>query len=804
MNNSEKSKVELLNEIEELKNENDRLTRSLHEFSISDLKIKEVEFQRTEGLHNAILQATWDGFWLVDTEGKLLEVNEAYCRMSGYTKMELTTMRVTDLEVHESVDEFANHLQKIIRQGDGRFESCHRRKDGTLFDLEVSAMYRKFEGGKLIVFLRDITESKKAETALRKSEERYRNLAENLNELVFEADPYTSQARYVNKAIENIFGYTVEEWLDDPSIWVNSIYPDDRERVLEDSKEARDTLKDGVLTYRIIRKDRSIRWVEERFSWVTDEHGNIILINGLIYDISERKQAELALSESERKYRNLVETAQELIWKCDSNGRFTYLNPAWENSHGYKVEEMLGRSFSDFLSAEISERDMQEFARNMQGVSVREYETNHLTRDGKEITLLFNAIPIIDREGKVIGTQGTAIDITRRKMAEKALIMAKEQAQESDRLKSAFLANMSHEIRTPMNGILGFAGLLKEPKLSGKEQQEYIQIIENSGARMLNIINDIIDISKIESGQIKVDIQESNINQLIEFIYAFFKNDTDAKGLQLFIKNSLPSRESVIKTDREKVFAILTNLVKNAIKFSENGPIEFGYTKKGSNLEFFVRDNGIGIAPDRQQVIFERFIQADNNEKRAYQGAGLGLAITKAYVEMLGGKIWVESELRKGSTFYFTLPYNTRPEEKVAVTDAGSPSETETMNKKLKILIAEDDEISEKLITILVNPFRKEVLIANSGIEAVEKCRNNPDIDLVLMDIQMPGLNGYDATRQIRQFNKDVIIIAQTAFGLTGDREKALEAGCNDYIAKPLDVNLLKKLIRDYFKMASR
>jgi len=363
---------------------------------------------------------------------------------------------------------------------------------------------------------------------------------------------------------------------------------------------------------------------------------------------------------------------------------------------------------------------------------------------------------------------------------------------------------MSHEIRTPMNGILGFARLLQEPKLSGEEQQEYIRIIANSGVRMLNIINDIIDISKIESGQMKVGVQESNINEQIEYIYTFFKPEVERKGLQFSLRNSLSSKESIIKTDREKVFAILTNLVKNAIKFCDNGSIELGYVKKGSNLEFFVRDTGIGILQDRQQAIFERFIQADISDKRAFQGAGLGLTITKAYVEMLGGKIWLESEPGKGSTFYFTLPYITRLEEKVSVEEVGLGEGKETLNKKLKILIAEDDEISEKLITILVNPFRKEVLIANSGVEAVETCRNNPDIDLVLMDIQMPGLNGYEATRQIRQFNKDIIIIAQTAFGLIGDREKALEAGCNDYIAKPLDLNLLKKLIRDYFKMASR
>jgi signal transduction histidine kinase len=244
----------------------------------------------------------------------------------------------------------------------------------------------------------------------------------------------------------------------------------------------------------------------------------------------------------------------------------------------------------------------------------------------------------------------------------KELVKAKEQAEESDRLKSAFLANMSHEIRTPMNGILGFSELLKEPDLTGDEQQEYIRIIEKSGVRMLNILNDIIDISKIEAGLMKLDVKDSNINDQTQYIYTFFKPEAEAKRINLSFKNSLPAKEAIIKTDREKVFAILTNLVKNALKYTKNGSIEFGYvvktTDKPTYLEFFVRDTGIGIPLNRQEAIFERFIQSDNAGILAHQGAGLGLSISKAYVEMLGGKIWVESKEGVGTTFYFTVPYN--------------------------------------------------------------------------------------------------------------------------------------------------
>jgi signal transduction histidine kinase len=244
----------------------------------------------------------------------------------------------------------------------------------------------------------------------------------------------------------------------------------------------------------------------------------------------------------------------------------------------------------------------------------------------------------------------------------KELLRAKEQAEESDRLKSAFLANMSHEIRTPMNGILGFSELLKEPGLSGAQQKEYIKIIEKSGNRMLNIINDIIDISKIEAGLMTLNIADSNINNQIQYIYNFFQPEAEAKKIKLSIETPLPPENVIIRTDREKVYAILTNLVKNALKYTEKGSIHFGYTydpnQQYRELRFFVKDTGIGIPAPRQKAIFERFIQADIVDKMARQGAGLGLSISKAYVEMLGGSIWLESQENSGSTFYFTLPYN--------------------------------------------------------------------------------------------------------------------------------------------------
>lgn len=389
-------------------------------------------------------------------------------------------------------------------------------------------------------------------------------------------------------------------------------------------------------------------------------------------------------------------------------------------------------------------------------------------------------------------------DITAVKKTEKDLIKAKDHAEESDRLKSAFLANMSHEIRTPMNGILGFTELLKMADISTEQQQSYLDIIKKGGERMLNIINDIIDISKIESGQMQLYIARTNINEQIDSISSFFMPEAQAKGIHLLYKTTLPDDESVIRTDPDKVYAILTNLVKNAIKFTRSGFIEYGYEKKDGFLEFYVKDTGIGIHTDQHDFIFERFRQGSDSLTRNYEGTGLGLSISKAYVQMLGGKIWFESEFGKGSVFNFNIPYDSLRDSSPVIETSADLHDGHKI-KPLFILLAEDDKPSELLITRLVGQYCSKLIKVTSGPEAVEACRKNPGIDLILMDIKLPDIDGYEATRQIRQFNKDVIIIAQTAFGLMGEKEKAVLAGCNEYISKPINRNVFLGLLKKHF-----
>jgi PAS domain S-box-containing protein len=411
-----------------------------------------------------------------------------------------------------------------------------------------------------------------------------------------------------------------------------------------------------------------------------------------------------------------------------AEGKITDVNEASVKVAGITREKMIDTDFSNYFTdpEKAQEGYLQVFEKGF----VTDYPLTIKNKNGDLTDVLYNASVYKNNRGKILGVFASARDVTEQKWAvelrnvnkeltfqnklkekraaelviankelvfqneEKAkraaelilaneelafqfeekrkhaeeLLIAKEKAEESDRLKTAFLSNMSHEIRTPMNGILGFSDLLKTPNLSGKEQKKYINIIEKSGERMLNILNDIVSISKIESGLMEVNIQEANINNQIDFVFSFFKPEIERKGLHFLIKKDLVKKEAIIQSDPEKIYGIITNLVKNALKFTKEGTIELGYTLRNigglSELLFYVKDSGIGIPKDRQLPIFERFTQADIASEMAYQGAGLGLSISKAYVEVLGGNIWVESEEEKGSVFYFTLPYLTNSEEK--------------------------------------------------------------------------------------------------------------------------------------------
>jgi len=382
---------------------------------------------------------------------------------------------------------------------------------------------------------------------------------------------------------------------------------------------------------------------------------------------------------------------------------------------------------------------------------------------------------------------------------------AKLKAEESERLKMAFLANMSHEIRTPMNGILGFADLLKNDVLPDEKKLEFIGLIEKSGNRMLDIINDIVDISRIESKLVTKNLSTININELMDQLYRFFKPRAKQKDLKLSLQKGLPDTNSDLETDGQKLNAVLINLVNNAIKYTKTGQVEFGYKLKRNNdqpkLEFYVRDSGVGISKEDQALIFDRFTRSKKADMDAIEGTGLGLAISKAYVEILDGKIWVESREGEGSVFYFDVPVaeNSKINQVAASLAEELDGSTFDCDNK-KILVVEDDPVSEYFLKIALQGLSNNILFAHDGKEAVDIFMDNPDLCLILMDISLPRLRGDEAVKIIRKTSTEVPIIAQTAYCMEGDKKYLKEIGCDEYLEKPIKKDILLKTVQKYME----
>lgn len=509
----------------------------------------------------------------------------------------------------------------------------------------------------------------------------------------------------------------------------------------------------------------------------------------------EKTKIEGQLRESEAKYRSYIDNSPSGVFVTDEKGNYLEVNRAATIITGYSKNELLKMNISDLKDFDHTGRSADENFVDLIKTGKMSTQFPFRRKDGMICWWKIDAVKI--GENRMLGF---TTDITQLKETESRLMSALEKAQESDRLKSTFLANMSHEIRTPMNGILGFSGLLNKNDLSSDKQQEYIKIIQHSGKRMLNTINDLIDISRIESGQTKITKKLINFNEQLDHLYHFFKPEADAKDLEFHFNPSLENNKAILMTDEEKFFAIMSNYLKNALKYTDEGSIHFGYELLDGIIEFYVKDSGIGILKDKHEAIFERFVQADLSITKPYEGSGLGLAISKAFAEMIGGEVRVDSEFGKGSTFYLTLPFkdvDSRDKNK-------SPKNNHHKNlkesmKDLDILIVENDEPSVLYLKILLKDKCHSMQIARTGAEAIDLIKKHSSTDLILMDVRMPDMDGYAATKKIREFNKDVQILAQTAYAMESDKIRAMEAGCNGYISKPIREEELFTLINSLF-----
>jgi PAS domain S-box-containing protein len=823
MNDYKKSKEQLIRELSELRRENNDLKSQVakddvRSDALKDLKEAENALRESEERHRTISSLTTDYIFRlkVDEAGSIktdMITDNFFIATRRSVEDIITPDRWAKIIHPDDIGKLYDSLHRLLDQGGSSEIECRSFKtDGTVRTvMVVSHAIKNPAGGRttaIVGAVKDISERKKVELALETEQKLLRTLIDLLPSLVYVKDR-ESRFLVANNACASYMGASLPQDLigkTDADFYSPDVAAGFRSDELEvlNGNPILNKVEYGVSP---LNTQNIILTTKVPFR---DNEGNITGIVGASIDISEMKRTEKALIASESNLQALINNKNEAIWSLDGNYNLIVCNDYFRDSYlaAYNEELKVGINLINLLTPELKAFWKPKYDCALAGEK-QFFEFRETVNDK---IFYFNVYlnPIFS-EGNVTGVSALSIDVTARKKEEEALIKAKEKAEESDRLKSAFLANMGHEIRTPMNGIIGFSELLKNSTLTGEEQQRYINIIETSGVRMLNLINDLIDISKIESGIMEVDISECNINDKLEYLYSFFEPEARLKGLKLTYETLFHTDDAIIETDKQKLCAILTNLIKNAVKFTSKGSIIFGYTLKRSRvvnesaeLEFYVRDTGVGIQPEQREIIFERFRQGSESLNRDYEGAGLGLAISKSYAEMLGGKIWVQPNSGKytegnGSTFYFTIPYNPVQKKNTIFQENLSPAGEDITLKIHNVLIAEDDLASEILFSIMIRIFSNKIFKVKTGTEAVDVCRKNPEIDLILMDIKMPGMDGYEATRQIRKFNKKVVIVAQTAYAQTGDRDKALAAGCNDYISKPIKKDELLSLIKKHF-----
>jgi PAS domain S-box-containing protein len=760
---------------------------------ITDQKLADEKLRNSEERFKILFNYAPDAFFLIDTEGKCVDGNIAAEKLLGLEKSELIGRNIMELHFLSSEQKIGawNLIGKGPGNATGPDEFVLSRKDGSKIAVEIIFHPVNIEGQTLILGLaRDIDDRKAAENALRESEEWFRNLFEQSSDGIFYSDMDGNIIDF-NRSFAEMHGYTHDEIL---NMNIGDLDSPEAKKLIA---QRMDSLKKGEnLKFEVdhFHKDGHRVPLEITASLINMGSKNYVMASHR--DRTEKRIAEESLRISEENFRIIFdENPLPTILSEIPSGKIAFANKKMSEIMKTTSDHIIGKTANDLGLLKIPE-DQEKLTKLIGSkgfVDNLEVNNDYGGQPGTDL-ICMRLVTMMGKKYCLTVVQ----DITDRKNAEMAVIKAREKAEESDRLKSAFLANMGHEIRTPMNGILGFSELLKNPLLSVEEHRTYLNIIEKSGARMLTIINDLIDISKIESGQMSVNFSVFNINDQCDYLYEFFIPEIEAKGLKFSFSSRLTQNEALIRSDKDKVNAVLMNLIKNSIKFTDKGSIEYGCSKKGGYLEFFVKDTGVGISPEHKEIIFERFRQGSESLNRNYEGAGLGLSISKSFVEMLSGKIWLESTPGRGSVFYFTIPYLLELHF-----DNGTvqeiPADVKSNDRGLKILIAEDDNVSVILLSSILKNFSNEMLVARSGTEAVEICTGHPDVDLILMDIKMPGIDGYEAIKQIRRINSDVIIIAQTAYAQIGDRQKAEDAGCNDYIAKPILKNELLSLIKKYF-----
>ncbi len=543
-------------------------------------------------------------------------------------------------------------------------------------------------------------------------------------------------------------------------------------------------------------------WFEFSFTslLIAGEKVNYIVVHGA--DITQLKTYESKIGETEKRYQAVVQSQSEMICRFTIDGTITFVNNAYCNFFNTTEMESIGSNFfhrvPDILRVKLKD-DIMTLTPSKPN---NNYVERLVGKDGSNRWISGTNTAMFDNDGNYTEIQTVAKDITMLKNIEQELIREIEHAEESDRLKSNFLTNISHEIRTPLNGILGFISLLKSDKFRKDQLGKYYDLIEDSGKQLLEIIEDMLEVSMIETHQLKFHYTNVYLPDTFKSIEEYVNKSHKKKSKShIEIKKIIPSSgPRFIKTDGTRLYQVFIKLLNNSFKFTNEGCIEFGYYQSREDIfRFFVRDTGVGIPKDKQQVIFRPFRQAEETPTRSYGGSGLGLTIAKALVESMGGKIYLVSEPGKGSNFYFDLPVLEATKEE-SVSKKKMTEEKVYNWQDIKILIVEDIQMNFIVLKEFLRDTKAVIIPAKTGNQALDAFKKHPDINIVLLDIRLPDISGYDVAKRIKEKNSKIPIIAETAYTHGSDQVEAYKAGCDSILLKPINREILLETINDFLK----
>jgi len=745
-----------------------------------------------------------DIFLFCSNEGKILEANNAAVKSYCYSREELLSKNIADLEVGNK--QFSELEIKEALENGVVLETEHYRKDGSIFPVEISIQSIVINNDQFLLnVVRDVSEQKKVEHQLNQNEAKYKFLYENITDIVCVVE-YNDQEELKEKIVEindvacQKLGYTRDELL---NLSFFDILKEDAQTFLE----RRACLGRGENLFAestLIAKDGREIEVEVKAHMAVIDGKKCFYI--LARDISNRKAAEQALKASEEKFRSVFNNAKDgiILLNKDEGLKIVEINDEACKLLEYSREELLGKT-PYFFDKNREDPGRLDFIDNkLSANGTYKFEDIHITKSGR-------AVPVeINIHRFLLNNQCYELfmirDISERKRNEEKYIRAKEQAEAANRAKSEFLANMSHEIRTPLNVIIGMIDLTLETELS-PEQRNNLQTAKLCADSLLSIISDILDFSKMEAGKLTIEQVNFNFKELLEQTLKIHKLAACKKGLDIgyYLDPDIPE---CLVGDPLRIRQVLNNLIDNAIKFCDRGKVALEVKKtpfdnpEVQELIFAIKDTGIGISAEEQKKLFKPFSQLDGSITRRFGGTGLGLAISKQLIELMGGKIWVESTKGKGSTFSFILKFKSGKTNK----DIIPPVEFHQaeLQKPLSILLAEDYFTNRLVLVQMLANKGYKVDLAENGVRVLELYKQN-EYDLILMDIQMPVMDGIEAVKRIREMEKGTDkytpIIAITAYALQGDKERLLAMGIDDYLSKPIDMLELYEKIEQNYKL---